>query len=125
MSTENKLTAYFGLPQDVVFCKKCVISNQRPSSTVEFKHTRDEKKQTIGFDTDGVCDACRYGETKAKQINWKDREDQLVATLEKFRRNDGGYDVVVPGSGGKDSAFTSHVLKYRYGMKPSLHPGRP
>lgn len=118
MSTENKPTAYFGLPHDVVFCKKCVISNQRPSSTVEFKHTRDEKKQTIGFDADGVCDACRYGETKAKQINWKDREDQLVATLEKFRRNDGGYDVVVPGSGGKDSAFTSHVLKYRYGMNP-------
>lgn len=118
MTIENKPNAYFGLPQDVVFCKKCVISNQRPSSTVEFKHTRDEKKQTIGFDQDGVCDACHYGETKLKKINWKDREDQLVATLDKFRRNDGGYDVVVPGSGGKDSAFTSHVLKYRYGMNP-------
>ena len=36
---------YSGLPEDVVFCKRCVISNQRPSSTVEFKHKKDEKKQ--------------------------------------------------------------------------------
>jgi N-acetyl sugar amidotransferase len=26
--------------------------------------------------------------------------------------------VIVPGSGGKDSAYTSHVLKYKYGMNP-------
>ncbi len=26
--------------------------------------------------------------------------------------------MVVPGSGGKDSAFTAHVLKYKYGMNP-------
>lgn len=25
------------------FCKKCVISNQRPSSTVEFKSDKGEK----------------------------------------------------------------------------------
>lgn len=114
---KNKLEAFYGLPNEVIFCKKCVISNQRPSSTVEFMHRKSEKKQTIGFGADGVCDACRYSETKAKTINWKDREDQLVATLDKFRRKS-GYDVVVPGSGGKDSAFTSHVLKYRYGMNP-------
>ena len=36
--------AYFGLPEKVIFCKKCVISNQRPSSTVEFKSKQDEKK---------------------------------------------------------------------------------
>ena len=117
MTDNNLLEAFYGLPSDVVFCKKCVISNQRPSSTVEFKHEKNEQKQTIGFGADGTCDACRYAETKAREINWKDREDQLVATLDKFRRKS-GYDVVVPGSGGKDSAFTSHVLKYRYGMNP-------
>lgn len=110
--------AYFGLPEKVIFCKRCVISNQRPSSTVEFKHKKDEKKATIGFDDEGVCDACRYQEAKAGQIDWKRREDQLVALLEKHRRNDGGYDIVVPGSGGKDSAYTSHILKYRYCMNP-------
>ena len=28
------------------------------------------------------------------------------------------YDCIVPGSGGKDSAFTAHVLKYKYGLNP-------
>ena len=110
--------AYFGLPENVVFCKRCVISNQRPNSTVEFKHIKDEKKATIDFDNHGVCDACRYQEVKAGEIDWAQREEQLVQLLDQHRRNDGGYDIVVPGSGGKDSAFTSHVLKYRYGMNP-------
>jgi N-acetyl sugar amidotransferase len=110
--------AFFGLPEDVVFCKHCVISNQRPSSTVEFKHKKDEKKATIGFDDQGVCDACRYHETKEKQISWEKREQALVALLDQHRRNDGGYDVIIPGSGGKDSAYTSHILKYKYGMNP-------
>lgn len=65
-----------------------------------------------------ICDACNYNLIKEKQIDWEKREAQLIATLDKFRRNDGGYDVIVPGSGGKDSAFTSHVLKYKYGMNP-------
>jgi N-acetyl sugar amidotransferase len=115
---DDQPRAFYGLPEKVIFCKNCVISNQRPSSTVEFKHTRNEKKQTIGFGEDGMCEACRFNSIKERKIDWKNREDQLVAMLDKFRRNDGGYDVVVPGSGGKDSAFTSHVLKYRYGMNP-------
>ena len=109
---------YFGLPSKVIFCKHCVISNQRPNSTVEFKHTKDEIKATIGFDEDGICDACRYQEIKAKEIDWERREESLIETLHKFRRTDGGYDVIVPGSGGKDSAYTSHLLKYKYGMNP-------
>lgn len=110
--------AYFGLPEEVIFCKHCVISNQRPSSSVEFKHKHDEKKATIGFDDQGVCDACRYHETKEKQISWEKREQALIKLLDQHRRNDGGYDVIIPGSGGKDSAYTSHILKYKYGMNP-------
>ena len=109
---------FFGLPHEVIFCKKCVISNQRPNSTVEFSHKKNEKKSTIGFQNDGVCDACNYHETKEKEIDWSNREDQLEEVLNKFRRKDGGYDVIVPGSGGKDSAYTSHILKYKYGMNP-------
>ena len=106
------------LPNDVIYCKKCVISNQRPSSTVEFKHERNERKQTIGFDEYGICDACNYHEKKEKNINWEKRELALIELLDKHRREDGGYDVIIPGSGGKDSAYTSHILKYKYGMNP-------
>jgi N-acetyl sugar amidotransferase len=110
--------AFFGLPSEVIFCKRCVISNQRPSSTVEFKHSKDEKKSTIGFGNDGVCDACHYQETKASTINWEERENSLKELCEKHKKNDGSYDIIIPGSGGKDSAFTSHILKYKYGMNP-------
>ncbi|MCK6615656.1 MAG: hypothetical protein L6Q47_15585, partial [Ignavibacteriaceae bacterium] len=99
--TSNKLEAYYGLPNEIRFCKKCVMSNQRPASTAEFKHTPESKKVTLNFDKDGVCDACRTAEVK-ESIDWKDREDQLLSLLEKYRRNDGYYDCLVPGSGGKD-----------------------
>lgn len=113
----GKFEAYYGLPEEVKFCKKCVMSNQRPASTVEFKHTKDSKKVTLNFDEEGVCDACRTAEQKEK-INWEKREEELVKLLDKYRRNDGHYDCLVPGSGGKDSAYQAHVLKYKYGMNP-------
>ena len=34
-----------GLPEEVIFCKKCVISNQRPSSSIEFKNHQGEKNK--------------------------------------------------------------------------------
>ena len=40
--------ADLGLPQVVRYCKKCVVSNQRPSATVEFKN--QNRKETIAFD---------------------------------------------------------------------------
>jgi N-acetyl sugar amidotransferase len=114
---EEKLEAKYGLPENVVFCKRCVMSNQRPASAVEFKHTINSKKVTLNIGEDGVCDACRQAEEK-ENIDWGKREDELIRLLDKHRRNDGYYDCIVPGSGGKDSAFQSHVLKYKYGMHP-------
>lgn len=112
------MNTLYGLPEEVVFCKKCVISNQRPVSTVEFKNTRNLKKGTIAFDHDGICAACRYAEMKETEIDWRQREKELIALCNKYRRNDGRYDCVIPGSGGKDSSFTAHILKYKYGMHP-------
>lgn len=114
---EKKLEAYYGLPSDVKFCSKCVMSNQRPASAVEFKHTKESKKITLNFDGDGVCDACRTSEQKEK-ISWEEREKELIALLDQHRSKDGSYDCLVPGSGGKDSAFQAHILKYKYGMNP-------
>jgi N-acetyl sugar amidotransferase len=117
MNDTKKLEAYYGLPEEVIFCKKCVISNQRPASAIEFKHTRDSKKTSMNIDEEGVCDACRTAEKK-EAIDWEKREEDLLKLLDKYRRNDGHYDCLVPGSGGKDSAYQSHVLKYKYGMNP-------
>ena len=114
----EKLEAYYGLPHDVKFCKKCVISNQRPSSTVEFKNEKGEKKKVINFNEDGVCSACVYHEEKETGIDWNERDERLRELLSQFKSKDGSYDVIVPGSGGKDSAYTAHILKYKYGMNP-------
>ena len=113
------LTGKYGLPLDVKFCKKCTMNNQRPSSSIEFKQKTDERKRTLAFGEDGICEACRYAEKK-KSINWLDRHKELEALCEKFRRTDGRYDVIVPGSGGKDSIKAAHVLKYKYNMNPVL-----
>src|SRR5262245_60968465 len=93
------------------------MSNQRPASYPEFKHKKDRKAPTLHIDPDGVCDACRYAERK-EQIDWDAREAELHRLLDRFRRKDGGYDCICPGSGGKDSVYAAHLLKYKYGMHP-------
>ncbi len=112
----SQVEVYYGLPRQVEFCSRCVISNQRPNSAIEFKHTGETKKETINF-VDGVCDACRYAEKK-KEIDWDSREHQLRELCDRFRKADGSYDCLVPGSGGKDSFYAAHKLKYEYGMNP-------
>lgn len=115
---ENQaLEAKYGLPSEVKFCTECVISNQRPNSTVEFKNNADEKKKTIFFDENGVCDACRVAKQK-KAIDWAEREKQLIELCDKYRGKGKKYDCLVPGSGGKDSFYAAHMLKYKYGMNP-------
>jgi N-acetyl sugar amidotransferase len=114
----NSTETYYGLPAEVVFCKRCVVSNQRPSSLPEFRHTRERKgAKYLNIDEEGVCDACRYG-GKKEQIDWEERDRELVSLLDEYRRDDGNYDCIVPGSGGKDSVYAAHILKYKYGMHP-------
>ncbi len=115
MATE--LEVKYGLPREIKFCRRCVMSNQRPVSEVEFKHTIETKKKTMTFDEEGICDACRANEQKEK-INWQQREEELLQLLDKYRSKDGSYDCLVPGSGGKDSAYQAHILKHKYGMHP-------
>jgi N-acetyl sugar amidotransferase len=115
---EGLLEVKYGLPAEVKYCARCVISNQRPSSTIEFHNRPDSKKETIAFGEEGVCVACRYADLKEKEIDWKEREQELVKLCNRFRSRNGSYDCIVPGSGGKDSCFTSHMLKFRFGMNP-------
>lgn len=117
--TDSKaLEVKYGLPSEVKFCKICVISNQRPNSAVEYAHTAKSKKSTIHFDENGVCDACRVAAYKSTGIDWDARDAELRALCDRHRRDDGHYDCVVPGSGGKDSFYAAHMLRTKYGMHP-------
>jgi N-acetyl sugar amidotransferase len=115
----SELFGRYGLPLEVKYCKKCTMSNQRPSSVSEFQNKPDALKRAISFGVDGVCEACKYAEKK-KTIDWSLREKELVELCNKYRRNDGRYDVIIPGSGGKDSVQAAHLLKYKYNMNPIL-----
>ena len=92
------------IPKEVQWCKRCVISNQRPR---------------VNFDKDGICSACNNMFYK-NQIKWEERDKELHNLLDEHRSKDGSWDVVVPSSGGKDSGFVAHKLKYEYGMNPLL-----
>tara|TARA_B100001093_G_C26853393_1_gene1026202 strand:- start:1340 stop:2617 length:1278 start_codon:yes stop_codon:yes gene_type:complete len=115
--SDNDLPAFYGLPKRVKFCDYCVISNQRPNSSIEFKNKVNTKKTTIKIPDDGKCDACKTANKKNK-IDWEKREHELIKLLDKHRKSGGEYDCIVPGSGGKDSAMQAHILKYKYGMNP-------
>ena len=102
IESKNTLERY-NLPTEVKFCVSCTISNQRPRIT---------------FDEQGVCSACNFAKFKQNEINWTEREKELMTLLDKHRKSDGSYDVIVPSSGGKDSAYIAHELKHKYGMNP-------
>jgi len=98
-----EVTERYDLPEDVVFCSRCVMSNQRPR---------------IVFDENGVCFACKFSDYKHDGVDWKEREGELQELLDRHRSKDGSFDIIVPSSGGKDSDVVAHSLKYDYGMHP-------
>ncbi len=91
------------LPKKVIFCKNCTVSNQRPR---------------IEFNKNGICSACEWSNEKHNYVDWNEREKELINLLDRFRSRKGKYDVIVPGSGGKDSFLVAHELKHRYKMNP-------
>ena len=92
------------IPKKVIWCKRCTISNQRPR---------------IVFDENNVCTACHNLDYK-DSIDWEKREKELLNLLDTHRNKNGEWDVIVPSSGGKDSGYVAHILKYKYKMNPLL-----
>ena len=90
--------------QSVKFCKKCVTPNTRPR---------------IGFNEDGICNACSFVKIK-KKTNWNERENEFKKILDEIRSSDGSHDCIVPWSGGKDSSYIAYLLKFKYKMNPLL-----
>jgi len=109
----------YGFPKEVKYCVKCNVTNQKPTSTNEYKHDKDTLQIPISFDKNDVCHACKTVEKKFDaSIDWKEREKELIDLCDKFKSIKGQYNCLIGGSGGKDSAFQSHILKYKYGMRP-------
>jgi N-acetyl sugar amidotransferase len=88
--------------QNLRWCSNCLAMSTRPR---------------ISFDERGWCNACVWSEKK-KNLDWASREKELVKLLDKHRRSDGGFDCLVPVSGGKDGSYVAYNLKHKYKMNP-------
>ena len=81
-------------------CKKCVMLDTRPRLT---------------FNENGVCSACEWKEIKDTQIDWEARQNELASLCNSIRGKQ-KYDCIVPASGGKDSTYVAHKMKYDYDL---------
>lgn len=93
----------------VFWCSTCLNMSTRPR---------------IEFDSNGRCNACLRTEEK-KIIDWSKRNKELEDLLNIHRSKDGGFDCVVPCSGGKDGSHVAYNLKHNYGMNPLTVTVRP
>lgn len=84
------------------YCKRCVLPRTKPGLT---------------FDNEGICSACRSVDKKY-QINWQERSIKLKGICDQIRnKNKGGYDCIVPVSGGKDSTYQLFLMSKVYKLK--------
>lgn len=72
----------------MIRCSRCIMPDTRPDTPF----------------IDGVCAAC-IAYDKRKKIDWDERKKELCRILETAPKNGGGYDCIVPSSGGKDSHY--------------------
>jgi N-acetyl sugar amidotransferase len=93
------------------------MSNQTPNPYRCTTCLNMSTRPRIGFDAAGRCNACIWSERK-KSIDWSSREEELAKLLARHKRKDGGFDCVVPVSGGKDGSYVAYNLKHKYGMNP-------
>jgi len=87
-------------PKEVLFCRTCVVSNQRPR---------------IKFDETGRCSACIFREYEQTQVDWAERERELQDWAAELRTRP-GIHAIIASSGGKDSGYIAHVLKHELGL---------
>ena len=88
----------------VQFCKTCLMPDSRPR---------------VVFDADGVCNACHTAREK-NEIDWDARREEFLDYIADNRPRKGLYDCIVPWSGGKDSSYIAHRLKFEFGLNPLL-----
>lgn len=84
------------------YCSRCLYPDTKPDLVI---------------DAEGVCSACRHFERRPS-IDWEARRNQFSDIVERYRQtNEGGWDCLVPVSGGKDSTFQV-IRLLEFGVNP-------
>ena len=91
---------------EIKFCKLCLYGTSHPLGLV--------------LDEEGICSGCRIHEEK-DALDWRARWNKLEQLVKPYRtRAAGGYDCIVPVTGGQDSYFIVHLVKERLKLNPLL-----
>lgn len=88
----------------VLFCRNCLMPDTRPR---------------VVFSDKEICNGCLNSISKI-QVNWSERRKEFIEMVKKHKRSDGGFDCLVPWSGGKDSSYIAYMLKFEFGLNPLL-----
>jgi len=76
-------------------------------------------KPGVELNAEGKCQGCIHHERRNK-IDYEKRFDRLKQICNEHRREDGGYDCIIPVSGGKDSHYQTYMMKEVLDMNPLL-----
>jgi tRNA(Ile)-lysidine synthase TilS/MesJ len=71
-------------------------------------------KPGVELNGGGLCQGCVHHEMRAEndyEARWK-RLEKIAA---EYRCDDGGYDCIIPVSGGKDSHYQTYILNFKIG----------
>ena len=60
------MRSLFGLPEKVIHCKYCLLTNQKPFSVNESKNNPKIKKLGMPIRKNGLCEACVYSSKKKR-----------------------------------------------------------
>ncbi|MBO4248889.1 N-acetyl sugar amidotransferase [Halomicrobium sp. IBSBa] len=85
-------------------CTNCLMPTTKPGVELNDKE---------------LCQGCTHHEMRAEN-DYEERWAQLEELVDEYRCDDGGYDCIIPVSGGKDSHYQTYVLKEKLGMNPLL-----
>lgn len=91
------------------WCSNCVLPDTRPN---------------LAIGADGICNACATHGTRPA-VDWEARERAFASVVASAKaRSGGGYDCLIPVSGGKDSTWQV-VRCLEYGLTPLCVTWRP
>jgi len=76
-----------------------------------------ETAESLIFDENNTCSACKQISFKNEKVDWADRKVQFENLIAKHK-NKFDYDCVVPFSGGKDSTFALWYIVKIKNLKP-------
>lgn len=94
----------FEVANEITYCTRCLYPSNHPLHLV--------------FNKNGVCSGCLIHDEK-DNYDWEYGLTQLKKITSAYRREN-DYDCIIPVSGGRDSYFIVHFVKYVLGLKPLL-----